>query len=199
MSKATLTLIGMYNYDNSLFDNITLPEGIDKNTLVFEILKEAADFEVLYPQIEFLRVAINNFFAVHLRTFTKWIDALNIEYNPLENYDRKENWTDTNESENTSGSEAKSTGSSTNEDSVSAFDSATYQPDHKSVTSPNLTDTSNSTNDFASEAIHDGRIHGNIGVTTSQQMLQAELDIAKWNIYKNITELFLNEFCIMVY
>ena len=44
-----------------------------------------------------------------------------------------------------------------------------------------------------------GRAHGNIGVTTSQQMLQSELDIARWNIYEQITDLFLSEFCIMVY
>ena len=46
---------------------------------------------------------------------------------------------------------------------------------------------------------HEGRIHGNIGVTTSQQMLQAELDIAEWNIYEHITDLFLTEFVIPIY
>lgn len=47
--------------------------------------------------------------------------------------------------------------------------------------------------------VHDGRIHGNIGVTTSQQMLQSELDIAEWNIYEHITDLFLTEFVIPIY
>jgi len=44
-----------------------------------------------------------------------------------------------------------------------------------------------------------GRAHGNIGVTTSQQMLQSELDIVAWNIYEHITDLFLQEFVIPVY
>ena len=47
--------------------------------------------------------------------------------------------------------------------------------------------------------IHTGRIHGNIGVTTSQQMLQSELDIARFNLIQQITDLFLTEFTLMVY
>ena len=46
---------------------------------------------------------------------------------------------------------------------------------------------------------HTGRIHGNIGVTTSQQMLQSELDIARFNIIQEITNLFMTELCICVY
>ena len=42
-------------------------------------------------------------------------------------------------------------------------------------------------------------LSGNIGVTTSQQMLQSELDIARWNLYEHIADLFCSEFCIMVY
>lgn len=44
-----------------------------------------------------------------------------------------------------------------------------------------------------------GRVKGNIGVTTSQQMLMSELDLAEWNLYQHIADLFLKEFTIMVY
>lgn len=46
---------------------------------------------------------------------------------------------------------------------------------------------------------HSLRAYGNIGVTTSQQMLQAELDIDLWNIYEHIADLFIEEFCVMLY
>ena len=52
---------------------------------------------------------------------------------------------------------------------------------------------------MSNDSEHDGRIHGNIGVTTSQQMLQQELDLGYWNIYDKITQLFLQEFVIPVY
>lgn len=41
--------------------------------------------------------------------------------------------------------------------------------------------------------------YGNIGITSAQQLLQAELDVARWNLYEHIADLFCNEFCIMVY
>lgn len=40
---------------------------------------------------------------------------------------------------------------------------------------------------------------GNIGVTTSQQMLKEELEIAEVNIYHQITNSFKHRFCVMVY
>lgn len=40
---------------------------------------------------------------------------------------------------------------------------------------------------------------GNIGVTTSQQMVREELEIAKENIYHLITDSFKHRFCVMVY
>ena len=44
------------------------------------------------------------------------------------------------------------------------------------------------------------RIHGNIGVTTSQQMLEQELQISeKINIYNYIVNEFKQRFCIAVY
>lgn len=41
--------------------------------------------------------------------------------------------------------------------------------------------------------------HGNIGVTTSQQMLKSELDIQLWNEYYHIADLFINDLCVRVY
>ena len=42
-------------------------------------------------------------------------------------------------------------------------------------------------------------IHGNIGVTTSQQMLASELQIRpKLNIYDLITDMFYKEFMLFI-
>ena len=114
-------------------------------------------------------------------------------------------------------------GSNTSIDTVSAYDSNLFENDKKNDVSTSNETTSNTTtenirtdnlNESKTGSSHNtrtdnlkesytsnrhGRLHGNIGVTTSQQMLQSELDIAKWNIYEQITDLFLNEFCIMVY
>lgn len=40
---------------------------------------------------------------------------------------------------------------------------------------------------------------GNIGVTTTQKMIQEERDIADFTTYKYITESFKKRFCLMIY
>ena len=46
---------------------------------------------------------------------------------------------------------------------------------------------------------HSSHLWGNIGVTTSAQMLQGELDVRRFNIYSQIADIFVSEFCILVY
>lgn len=231
MSLAKITLIGQETRlkmeNKSVFDLLTLPDGIDKNTCVDNIILECGEFETLYSDPFFMRAAIGTWATKHYRTFEKWITALNLEYNPLENYDRKEDWTDTGNKQNTLGftddTTTTTTGKTTTEgnseqngfteDQVSAFDSNTYQESEKHIidTDENHSDEVNSANTMTNsseqntegnedtENVHTGRIHGNVGVTTSQQMLQSELDLARFNIIQEITNLFMVELCIMVY
>ena len=43
------------------------------------------------------------------------------------------------------------------------------------------------------------RTHGNIGVTTNQEMIEAELKLRRYDIYNIISNEFLDKFCIGVY
>ena len=243
MSSAKITTVGFYQYmnayNNDLFGLLNLPPGIDKDTLVNNIMLRGGEFEVVYSNPDFYKSAIGLWSNKHYRTFEKWINALNIDYNPLENYDRMEEWSDSGSRTNTgtvsdsgirknTGTQStessgkdnfKGSGNSTSSDEISAYNSNSFQNDKKNTTnssnsSENNTTANNTRTDNLSESNSNtrtdnlsektnsdrkGRAHGNIGVTTSQQMLQSELDIAKWNIYEKITDLFLSEFCIMVY
>ena len=55
------------------------------------------------------------------------------------------------------------------------------------------------TENDTTKSVHDGHLYGNIGVTTSQQMLGQELEIARFNIYNEIADLFIMEFTIPVF
>lgn len=196
MAAATMTLIGLYNEDNTIFDNLNVPVGLDKQTLVNNILLRSGEFEVLYPDPDFMKFSIGSFSAAWQDTFERWVNALSIEYNPLENYDRKEDWTDTRNGQ-TSGTTSGTT-SNTLTNKVSAYDAG----DDLTTRGQDINsgaDSSSSSGESYEGARHDGRIHGNIGVTTSQQMLQSELDLGYWNIYEKITDLFLTHFVIPVY
>ena len=235
MSSAKITTVGFYQYmnacNNDLFGLLNIPPGIDKDILINNILLRGGEFEVVYSNPEFYKSAIGLWSNKHYRTFEKWINALNIEYNPLENYDRMEDWTDENTRLNTgtvqddntinnntinSGTQSinanghdsfSGSGSNTSIDTVSAYNSNSFENDKKNdVSTSNETNSNTTTENIRTDNLTEsytsnrhGRLHGNIGVTTSQQMLQSELDIAKWNIYEQITDLFLNEFCVMVY
>ena len=59
--------------------------------------------------------------------------------------------------------------------------------------------TNKSTGNEKTDVTHDGHLYGNIGVTTSQQMLRDELDISRWNIYDEIAKCFARELIIPVY
>ena len=48
-------------------------------------------------------------------------------------------------------------------------------------------------------SIHTGVRHGNIGVTSSQQLMESEMRVALFSFYDKVAELFVNEFCVMVY
>lgn len=207
MASSKMTLIGMNQFmlsmDMDLFSEMTLPEGLNKQTLTDNILLEGGEFEVLHADPIALRSFIGIWSRREQATFERWVNALAIEYSPLENYDRMEHWTDETDgtgSSNSSGS-VNTTSSDTSELQKSAFDQSTYSPYEKTINAGTVGSTSSDSTGttMSNDSEHNGRIHGNVGVTTSQQMLQAELDLGYWNIYKKITEMFLQEFVIPVY
>lgn len=192
---ATLSLIGLYNYDNTLFDGLTLPTGIDKDICINEILRRCGEFELIYSDLDFNKSMIAQFGNKHNRTFTKWIEGLAEEFNPLHNYDRHEIYTDTHKSNAVSNS---ATSTSSNADrKVSAYDASTMQPKENETSGGSGTGSAvNSSND---EIKHEAHLYGNIGVTTSTQMLEDFLRVERWNIYEHIADIFCDEFCIPVY
>lgn len=244
---AKITTIGLYNFDPTLFDGVVFPAGINKQMAVDEILTRSAEFEVIYPELPFFKAMVNHWAGKHYRTFEKWVEGLAAQFDPLYNYDRYEEYEDekkgsqttgkvgsqtvanssnaiTGTSGSRSGANAETTASdSTTENTVSAFDSSSYEPKDKQdqdasqasssissetsgVNSASMgtskTDTQNTESGTGSstETIkHTAHLYGNIGVTTSAALLQEFLDVERFNIYENIADLFIDEFCIMVY
>lgn len=93
--QARLTLIGMeqeLNRDSkSISDTWVLNnENFDKDTLFSTIVTTGGQFEVLYTDPNFFYLMCSYFWKKYNRTFQKWFDVFDIEYNPLENYDRYE-------------------------------------------------------------------------------------------------------------
>lgn len=102
------------------------------------------------------------------------------EYNPISNYDMTESGRD----ETRSNASGDTTSYSTTYD-----DSSTERETGKTSTSGNTADT----------LIHSLQRSGNIGVTTSQQMLQSERDIAKFDFIGYAAEKIITEYTTSLY
>ena len=200
--QSKLTLIGLYNYDNTALDLLSFPDGIDKQLAISTILLRCGEFELLYPSLPFVKSLCDVWSKKHYRTFEKWLSALSVEYDPLNNYDRHEIYSDTHSGQDsTTGSTTPAQTTVTATESVSAYDATGYQPKAQNTDSMvvNVAGSDSSTITHGEVISHEGHLYGNIGVTTSQEMLKAELDVARFSLYDQIADIFCEEFCLMIY
>lgn len=200
MSQTGATLNDlMVLWDGDLFDDITLPSGMDKTTVVNQIMLDNGLLEVVYPEHDLLKGLIKAHFLARQLDYQRLWDAVSQTYNPLYNLDRKNTLTErTERTENTTGNTTSNATQST-EQKVSAFDSSTYQPSEQM--SGNTSDNTDATTDTQGEDVHTLESHeeGSIGVITPQDMLRREFDIRKdWNIYKFISMDFRDNFMIQL-
>lgn len=188
MSNFKSTLLSYHYFlDDGLFKNLSTPAGIDKDTLIQVILSECGEMTPVWTDAEFMQEMIGVWSDKWSKTFERWITAYNSEYDPIYNYDRHEEIEDENASKMTGND------SSTVTNNRSAYDSNNFQPHDQSVTTGS---TGSNTDGTYKRKAH---MYGNIGVTTTQQMLEAEYKISGWNIYNAIKDLFMQDFCIMIY
>ena len=143
-----------------------------------------------------------------LPVFQRYFNACMVEYDPIENYNRSEYRTETREdtmgNTRTLDTATDTTGTDTTETSVSAENVVTFSPENKEVRTPdlNVADSGTITDDgsYDGSLTIDSNIHGNIGVTTSQQMLEQEFSIIpKMDIIRIISDAWAAEFCLAVY
>lgn len=204
MSLMFLTITTMYNYDNTLFDGLNVPEDVDKDLLINEILMRSGEFEVTYPDFDFMKNQIAMWSKKHYFTFEKWVEALKAEFNPVHNYDRYEEYEDEKKTKDNaiSNSKSESKTDNTSTDKTSAFDSSAFVNKDQNIIDSTVTDETNGTAENNGEEIikHNAHLFGNIGVTTSVAMLSEFVGFYKnFNIYEQIANLFVDEFCIKIY
>lgn len=190
-----LTLSGMYQYDNTIFDGMTLPDELDPEHMKTTILDQCGNNEVRYPNPDILKTMIENFFYTNVYMMKTLVGTITQEYSPIENYDRYEDTT--RNLKGTNDITASDHPGMITEETVSAFDSESYEPSRKTQTSGQNSTENHSSSD--SEDTYTAHMHGNIGVTTNQQMLEAERQIAMFSVYKEIALHFENEITIPVY
>lgn len=229
--SATVSLLGLKRMNDGILGELVVPDGVDVELVKDNLLAETAELEVIYPDAVFMQAMIGRWSAKELPIWERLYKTTLLEYNPIENYDRMEEWTEAEDTKKNT--EADATGTSTTDTDgtstrqsntdgvindqkyVSAYNETDFTPTERDNNTQSETNEStqkdagtvsvktsaeNTTDETGNRnLLRKGRAHGNIGVTTSQQMLEAERDVALYNIIDVIINSFKNRFCLQVY
>ncbi len=199
---ATLSYMGMYDYDNTLFDNFHLPDAVDRDNLIISLLSECAELEALFPSAPTFKKILGAWSANRLPAWERVKAAFDAEYSPIENTDRYEDVTDT--TDHTASGTEKWTDSSSNSanstNQVNAYNDGIVDHD-KNKTEGSGSGTHDGTDSTTEKTVltHVNHTHGNIGVTTNQHMIMEEMELRKHDIDDYIINDFIKKFCITVY
>ena len=219
-----LTLNSMLDYYGNTFDNIVIPDGADKEVLIDTIRDYCGDNECRYYEPVKLKKMVEVFFKMYQYKYERLWLSTQQEYEMIENYDRKEETTENIKGDTTRSNKgsaetttdttsiADRTKNSSNINSVSAYNAQDFSNKDKAVFESSESDTdTNNMRSNASGTSEDKenenrnrtvstRAHGNIGVTTSQQMIRSEReDVANFSWYYTVAMDFEDAITISVY
>ena len=177
---ATMSLLGLYNWDSTILDGLVVPPNVDRKTVINNLLRECAELEVIYPQPEALKFFVSEWAKERLPVWNRLESTLHYEYDPISNYDRREEWTD----------ESSGSTEGTSENKTAGYNSADADvPESRNSASSSASGRNKRT----------GRAYGNIGVTTTQKMIEEERRVSEFDIDHVIIQEFKKTFCLLIY
>ena len=227
----TGSTIDLLEADENLFSNMVLPDGVDRDLVIETILEKYGMQALVRPDPSYMKKHIGVWSRRKLWTWTKLYNTLNLEYNPIDNTDKYEDYTDTRTTERKTAGETASTSGGTDsrtenettrgtrneavDHDVSAENASAYQPDSRDTTQGSNSDsrentasgttslkssgTNSETENYTDTFKHTLHTHGNIGVTTTQQMLEAERESVRYNLVEEIAADYQAAFCLDIY
>lgn len=190
-------------------------EEIVPQQLAIKYVGQRSGSKLISPLLDdLLKNEDTNIFTVIANVLTscenyRWIklwNTLNFEYNPIENYNMKESSTDTRDGSTDNTDTIKNTrtvsetttvtNDSTVDNSIYGFNSTTSVDSDSSIGTTNGTSTKNTTDGddetrSVTTTVSDKNEHaltrsGNIGVTTTQQMITQERELVLWKFFDEV-------------
>lgn len=196
--KAKLSILGLYRWNKSIFQDMALPAEVDPEVVTWQILEDCGELEILYSDPDYMQQSIKRWSEAMLPNWQKIVDALTAEYNPVWNKDGTIRETFTYGTIEQSGSE-NGNGTNNERDKVAGFNSdETHEREERSSDSASQTTTQSrqEAHTDTTERVE----QGNIGVTESSAMVRHEVELrAEYNIYQIIADDFKRKYCLMVY
>lgn len=194
-------IVQLYGYD-FIFNDMIIDNRLNKETVINSIMDYNAEFIPQYPEGCLLQKKIKTWSERIESGVSKMLDALLSDYNPIENAQRVETTHEVSSS-NRDDTEKRNRNESydnTSTDSVSAYDKTGYTPRSQSEDENNgeITENNSLKSDENGSRDIEYTLHGSIGVVTPQDMIEKELKLREFNIYKWIAQDFFNELMLGV-
>lgn len=219
--KAMLSIYGLWTWDHSVLDGLKahapsiivdgVTHSMDGDLLCDNVLLELTELEVIYPDPDFMKMAIERWAAKRQGTWEELFKTMFYDYDPIENYYRKEHWTDDfthghkRDTDLTHGHKVTMDVDDTTTNYETGYNGSTFGETSKTTFQNDDTethsgkDTTNETNSGTDKDVRDGYARGNIGVMSTQQMIEMQRETVLFNMYDIIIQEFKERFCIMVY
>lgn len=89
-----LSPLGLYRWDETIFDLMEIPTALNKPTLIDNLLAETAELEVLYPNPVVFKNLVGVWSHKQIDIWNRLYATTQYEYNPIENYNRYETGSD---------------------------------------------------------------------------------------------------------
>lgn len=208
MQRMTVTLMNMYDTDTTLLDEMALPTQVNKDDFLGRLMIDVGESEVCITNPRIMKIAIGVWSRGKLPMWNKLAAILDYDYHPIWNVDGETVHTGSNSNDRTYGRERGQT-IETEEDStttgyISADNSENWSNDTKTDydmdRSEELGETISDTEKQKGSDTWTDKRTGNIGVTTTQQMMREEKEFwENYDIVGYIINQFAHEFLLLVY
>lgn len=230
---ATLSIAGLYNYDDSIFDGFRVPESIadKRQDIIDEICLEAGQLTLVYTNATVMKFAIEKWTNLNFKIWEEMQATREYVYNPIWNKDGTYTELETRNLQGTHQETAAGLNTVTKEGeidtqienineaenikSVQGFDSTDWAQAEKEegtgsasgaentasrdVTESSFQDGKQGTTSDTGTIRHERTEQGNIGVTTTQQMIKEQRDVVQFSTERFIIDSFIDRFCLLVF
>lgn len=179
---ARLSILGLYLNDNTLFDNLQLPEEVNKESFINYLILRTSELPLLYADADFMKNMIGVWSANRIQAWERIAIVLYEEYDPFINIKRDEERTTT-----------------TTRDLANTYKTNVNAWDDQSADGV-LRDAGAGT-DTGTVTTHDlYHLEGDSAITDAQDVAKKEVELRQnYNLINIIVNEFKTEFCLSIY
>lgn len=210
-----LTVSGLLDWDEEVLDgldrcieyynvNTKPPEkfnfygGMENRRAKEKVVYECGMLECVYQDPETFKKAVCQWVSANSYRWTRLFQTTLYKYDAISNYDRTEEWEETDVEHEAQNGEGSNNGNSTATHNVGAYNND-MQKAGEDVSKGSSSYNATGSKDSNKTRKHRARMFGNIGVTTTQEMIEAERRVVSFDIADIIAKEFRQQFCIAVY